>query len=253
MNTKRKRILMWYSNTLITLAIFLILTVLTGCTQSNTQSQSSQNTPPDKVYAITVYEQPFEVCSELPGRINPVRKAVVRARVAGIILSRNFIEGAYVKAGQVLYQIDPAPFKAALSKAQSDLARAEAELSNAQSIFKRNEPLVGIEAVSQQEFETLQATFKSAKAARQSAMAQVEMAELNLQYATVRAPISGQIGRSLITEGAFVGQSEATPLAIILQLDTVYVDFQQPIIEMLQLKDTFSSGQLTEDEGLIVP
>ncbi|WP_139803582.1 efflux RND transporter periplasmic adaptor subunit, partial [Cronobacter sakazakii] len=139
------------------------------------------------------------LASSLPGRVEPVRVAEVRARVAGIVLSREFEEGADVKAGDVLFRIDPAPFKAALSRAEGDLAKSEAALSEAQAVVRRYTPLVKIEAVSQQDFDTATAALKSAQAARRSAQADVETARLNLDYATVKAPISGRIGRAQVT------------------------------------------------------
>ena len=142
------------------------------------------------------------------GRIEPVRVAEVRARVPGIVLSRNFKEGADVKAGEVLFNIDPAPLRAALSRARGELARAEAALSEAQSVVRRYEPLVAQEAVSRQDFDSAKATLHSAMATRQSVQAEVEVARLNLEYATVKAPIAGRIGRALVTEGALVGQGK---------------------------------------------
>lgn len=205
--------------------------------------------PPPRVEVITVQPRALALASELPGRIEPVRVAEVRARVAGIVLSRQFQEGATVKAGDVLFRIDPAPFKAALSRAEGEAARAEAELFDAQSVVKRYEPLVKIEAVSQQDFDAAQAKLKSAQASRQSALAAVETAKLNLGYATVTAPISGRIGRALVTEGALVGQNEATPMALIQQLDPVYADFKQPVGEVLRLREALAEGKLTQQGG----
>jgi len=169
--------------------------------------------------------------------------------VAGIVLSRNFVEGADVKAGDVLFRIDPAPFKAALSRAEGELAKAQAAVSDAQAVVKRYTPLVKIEAVSQQDFDTANTTLKSALAARRSAQADVETAQLNLDYATVKAPISGRIGRAQVTEGALVGQNEATPMATIQQLDPVYVDFNQPVGDMLRMRAAMQNGSLGEGEG----
>ncbi|MBL2516084.1 efflux RND transporter periplasmic adaptor subunit, partial [Klebsiella pneumoniae] len=161
---------------------------------------------------LSVKTEPFTVFAELPGRIEPVRVAEVRARVAGIVLKRTFEEGADVKAGDVLFQIDPAPFKAALSRAQGELARAEAQLFQAQAMVRRYEPLVKIDAVSQQDFDNAMAALQSAQADKRSAQANVETARLDLGYAEVRAPIAGRIGRAQVTEGALVGQGEATLL-----------------------------------------
>ncbi len=226
------------------LAVLAIAVLASGCSGAD----DAHHGGPATVETITVQAQPFELSSELPGRIEPVRVAEVRARVAGIVLRRNFEEGADVKAGQVLFQIDPAPFKATLSRAQGELAKAEAALFDAQTVVKRYEPLVEIEAVSKQDFDAAQATFKSALAARQSARADVETARLELDYATVKAPISGRIGRALVTEGALVGQNETTALATIQQLDPVYADFKQPVADVLRLREALAAGRLTQDD-----
>jgi multidrug efflux system membrane fusion protein len=216
---------------------------LAGCEQKQQQDHAASKAPKE-VEAITVNAESFTVVDELPGRIEPVRVAQVRARVAGIVLSRNFEEGADVKAGAVLFQIDPAPFKAALSKAQGDLARTEATLFETQATVKRYESLVEIEAVSRQTFDTARSALQNAIAAKKSAQADVETARLNLGYATVKAPISGRIGRAMVTEGALVGQGETTLLATIQQLDPVYADFTQPAAEALQMRAAIQEGRL---------
>ncbi len=216
---------------------------LTGC-EKQPPAGPQGAAAPREVEATTVNPESFTVISELPGRVEPVRVAQVRARVAGIVLSRNFIEGSDVKAGQVLFQIDPAPFKAALSKAQGDLARTEATLAEAQATLKRYEPLVKIEAISQQAYDTAKATQLNAVAARRAAQADVETARLNLGYATVNAPISGRIGRASVTEGALVGQNETTLLATIQQLDPVHVDFTQPVADALRMRAALQDGRL---------
>lgn len=216
---------------------------LAGCEQKQQQDHAA-STAPKEVEAIEVKAESFTVVDELPGRIEPVRVAQVRARVAGIVLTRNFEEGADVKAGAVLFQIDPAPFKAALSKAQGDLARTEATLFETQATVKRYESLVEIEAVSRQTFDTARSALQNAIAAKKSAQADVETARLNLGYATVKAPISGRIGRAMVTEGALVGQGETTLLATIQQLDPVYADFTQPVADALQMRAAIQEGRL---------
>ncbi|EPM46941.1 multidrug resistance protein AcrA/AcrE family [Pseudomonas syringae pv. actinidiae ICMP 19099] len=216
---------------------------LAGCEQKPQQDPAA-SAAPKEVEAVAVKAESFTVVDELPGRIEPVRVAQVRARVAGIVLTRNFEEGADVKAGAVLFQIDPAPFKAALSKAQGDLARTEATLSETQATVKRYESLVEIEAVSRQTFDTARSALQNAAAARKSAQADVETARLDLGYATVRAPISGRIGRAMVTEGALVGQGETTLLATIQQLDPVYADFTQPVADALQMRAAIQEGRL---------
>lgn len=217
--------------------------VLAGCEQKPQQDQSAA-TAPRQVESVAVKTESLTVINELPGRVEPVRVAQVRARVAGIVLTRNFEEGADVKAGTVLFQIDPAPFKAALSKAQGDLARTEATLFEARSTVKRYESLVEIEAVSRQTYDTARATLQNAVAAKRSAQADVETAQLNLGFATVRAPISGRIGRALVTEGALVGQAETTLMATIQQLEPVFVDFTQPVADALHMRAAIQEGRL---------
>ncbi len=217
--------------------------VLAGCEQKPQQDQSAAAAP-RQVESLAVKTESLTVINELPGRVEPVRVAQVRARVAGIVLTRNFEEGADVKAGAVLFQIDPAPFKAALSKAQGDLARTEATLFEARATVKRYESLVEIEAVSRQTYDTARATLQNAVAAKRSAQADVETAQLNLGFATVRAPISGRIGRALVTEGALVGQAETTLMATIQQLEPVFVDFTQPVADALHMRAAIQEGRL---------
>lgn len=212
---------------------------LAGCDKGE---QGWSEAPPREVDVLTVRTEPFTVIAELPGRIEPVRVAEVRARVAGIVLKRTFEEGADVKAGDLLFQIDPAPFKAALSRAQGELARAEAQLFQAQATVKRYEPLVKIDAVSKQDFDVARAALQIAQADKRSAQASVETARLDLGYAEVRAPIAGRIGRAQVTEGALVGQGEATLLARIQQLDPVYADFTQPAADALRLRAAIADG-----------
>ncbi|MGX9936611.1 efflux RND transporter periplasmic adaptor subunit [Advenella kashmirensis] len=225
-------------------AVLAVAALSSGCSGGSDQTEAAKPSP---VRTIITQTQSFVLSSELPGRIEPVRVAEVRARVAGIVLSRDFQEGADVKAGQVLFQIDPAPFKAALSRELGELAQAEAALSDAQAVFRRYKPLAKVGAVSQQDFDTAQVTVKSAEAVRQSAQADVETARLNLDYATVRAPIAGRIGRAQVTEGALVGQNEATAMATIQQLDPIYVDFKQPVAGVLRMRAALSKGRLIQD------
>jgi len=219
----------------------LVAVTLVGCDKPEEQGEEA---PAREVDVLSVQTEPFTVVAELPGRIEPVRVAEVRARVAGIVLKRTFEEGADVKAGDVLFQIDPAPFKAALSRAQGELARAEAQLFQAQAMVRRYEPLVKINAVSQQDFDNAKAALQSAQADKRSAQANVETARLDLGYAEVRAPIAGRIGRAQVTEGALVGQGEATLLARIQQLDPVYADFTQPAADALRLRAAIAEGKV---------
>ena len=227
-------------------AITLLVAIsLAGC--GNSEEQAWGEAPPREVDVLTAKTEPFTVIAELPGRIEPVRTAEVRARVAGIVLKRTFEEGADVKAGDLLFQLDPAPFKAALSRAEGQLAQTEAQLFQAQATVKRYEPLVKIDAVSQQDFDVAKAALQSAQAAKRSAQADVETARLDLGYSAVKAPIDGRIGRAQVTEGALVGQGETTLLARIQQLDPVYADFTQPAADALRLRAAIAEGKVSAE------
>lgn len=233
------------------LATMALAALLAGCNPQGEQETIKQESP--VVDVITVKPAPIALVSELPGRIEAMRVAEVRARVAGIVLRRHFEEGTDVMAGQVLFQIDPAPLRAALSRAEGQLASAEATLAEAHGVVKRNEPLVALEAVSRQDFESALARLKTAQAAKQSSQADMEAARLSLDYATVKAPISGRIGRAQVTEGALVGHDSATPLALIQQIDPVFVDFQQPVGEAQRLRVAIAEGKLTQYKGKGAP
>ena len=230
-----------------TISVLLAAMALAGCGPSGEPEAAAEVARP--VDVVTVVTEPLVLTSELPGRIEPVRVAEVRARVAGIVLQKRFAEGADVKAGDLLFQIDPAPLKAAVSRAEGELARAQASLYEAQARVKRYQPLVKIEAVSQQDFDSATADMRSAQAAVRSAQADLETARLNLGYASVTAPISGRIGRALVTEGALVGQGEATLMARIQQLDPIYADFTQPVADALRLREALKGGNLSADQS----
>jgi multidrug efflux system membrane fusion protein len=221
---------------------------MSGCGQqggAGADPAAAAGTPPAAVDVVIAQAQSQTITSELPGRIEAVRSAEVRARVDGILLQRRFTEGSAVKAGQLLFQIDPAPLQAALAHAEGGLAEAEARHFEAQARLQRYAELVDIDAVSRQEFDTAQASLKSAEAARRMAQANVATARLNLGYAQVKAPISGRIGRALASEGTLVSKDKATPLAIIQQLNPVHVDFQQPLEAALQLQQQAGQVQPT--------
>jgi len=226
--------------TRISASLFLIY-ALTACGKKN---EAPAAPPPTEVSVITVNAAPLAVTNELPGRIEASRIAEVRARVAGIVLKRNFREGADVKAGELLYQIDPAQFQANYNSADAAVQRAEATLLQAEMTAKRYKPLVETNAVSKLEYDNVVATEKQATADLAAAKAARETARLSLGYANVTAPIAGRIGRALVTEGALVGQNEATPLAIVQQIDPVYVNLTQSSTEVLRLKRAMADGQL---------
>ncbi|MEY8876068.1 MAG: efflux RND transporter periplasmic adaptor subunit, partial [Leptothrix sp. (in: b-proteobacteria)] len=177
------------------------------------------------------------------------RVAQVRARVAGILLQRQFREGSDVRKGQPLFQIDAAPYRAALASAEAGVARAEANLMQAQAQAERYKPLVEAKAISQQEYVVAVAAQKQAQADVAAGKAAVQAAQINLGYASVTAPIAGRIGRALVTEGALVGQGEVTQLALIQQIDPLYVNITQPVGEVLRLRAAIAAGKLRHAAG----
>lgn len=206
--------------------------------------ESPNGMPPVQVSTLTLQPERAAVVNELPGRLNPTREAEVRARVAGIVLERVFTEGRDVEAGDLLFRIDPAPFQAELDAARAALEQAEADAFQAAALARRYEPLVEANAVSRQEFDRAQAADRQARAAVSAARARVQTAQINLGHARVTAPISGRIGRALVTEGALVGQGAATPLAHIRQLDPMYADFSQSTAELARLQRAFADGAI---------
>ena len=205
--------------------------------------------PAPEVGVVTVQPGDVALLTELPGRLEASRTAEVRARAAGILQKRLFREGSDVKAGQALFTIDSAPYTAALQSTQASLSRAQANLVQAKSLADRYKPLLAANAVSQQEYATAVASFRQAEADVAVGRAAVQTSRINLGYANVTAPISGRIGRSLVTEGALVGQGEATPLAVIQQINPMYVNFTQSAGDVLKLRKSMESGQFKKAHG----
>lgn len=200
--------------------------------------------PPPEVGVVTAQPGEVGLLTELPGRLEASRVAQVRARAAGILQQRLFNEGSDVKAGQPLFRIDAAPYEAALHSAEATLAKGQANLVQTTALAERYKPLVAANAVSQQEYANAVAAQKLAEADVAAGKAAVATARINLGYASVTAPISGRIGRALVTEGALVGQGEATQLAVIQQIDPVYVNFTQSAGEVMKLRRALAEGQL---------
>lgn len=220
---------------------------LSGCGPSNSAAPAAP--PPPEVGVLSVSAARADLTTELPGRLEAFRVAQVRARVAGILQKRQFVEGSDVKAGQALFEIDPAPYRAALASAQAQLARAQASQAQAQALAERYAPLAKTQAVSQQDATNAQAGFLQAKADVAAGQAAVQTAQINLGYASVTSPIAGRIGRALVTEGALVGQGEATPLALVQQIDKLYVNFTQPVADVMRLRQALAQGQLQRAPG----
>lgn len=226
--------------TRLSAALFLIYAIA-GCGAKSDQAAAP---PPQEVAVITVQPGLLGVTNELPGRMESIRVAEVRARVPGIVLKRVFREGSDVKAGAPLFQIDPAQLQATYNSNDAAVARAEATLAQAELKAKRYKPLVETNAVSKQEYDDVVATEKQAIADLASAKAARENARLSLGYANVTSPISGRVGRALVTEGALVGQGDVTPLAIVQQIDPIYVNMTQSANEVLKLKRSMDEGKL---------
>jgi membrane fusion protein (multidrug efflux system) len=222
------------------LALYLIAV---GCGKKKAAEGPAAGAPPE-VGIEVVKPQRVALTTELSGRTAAFLTAEVRPQVSGIIQKRLFTEGADVKAGELLYQIDPAAYQAAYNSAKAALARAEANLNPARLKAERYQELVKINAVSQQDFDDAGAAFKQAEAEVEAGKAALETARINLAYTRVTAPISGRIGRSSVTDGALVTANQAAALATIQELSTIYVDVTQSSAELLRLKQNLASGLL---------
>ena len=207
----------------------------------------SQQMPAPEVSVIVVKQERVALTMELPGRTAPYLIAEVRPQVSGIIQKRLFTEGGYVQAGQILYQIDPSVFQAAYDSAKASLARAEANLTTTRLKEGRYRELISVNAVSRQEYDDMVAALKQAEADVAGNKAAVEAARINLAYASVKAPISGRIGKSAVTDGALVTANQPSALAVIQQLDPMYVDVTQSSADLLRLKQDMSTGKLKHD------
>lgn len=205
---------------------------------------SAQQPGPAEVSVITLQPTSLTVTNELPGRLEANYSAEIQARVPGIVLKRYFVEGSYVKAGALLYQIDPAPYAAAVASAQATLERNQAYALTTNQKFTRYQTLLATQAISAQEYDDAAAADKQAQADVAAAQAALTKAKLDLGYTNVTAPISGKIGRAFVTEGALVGQSGPTPLALIQATHPMYVRFQQSAQEAAQIQYAIEQGSL---------
>ncbi|WP_197326620.1 efflux RND transporter periplasmic adaptor subunit [Ralstonia solanacearum] len=218
---------------------------LAACGNKQAQGPGGAGMPPTEVGVVTVQPHAVGLTTELPGRLEATRVAQVRARVAGIVLKRTYQEGSDVKAGDVLFRIDPAQYQASLDSAKAQLARAEATQTQAQLKAERYKPLVATNAISKQDYDDAVAAAKQATADVGAARAATETAKLNLSYATVTSPISGRAGLAQVTEGALVGQgSDATLLATVQQIDPIYLTFTQSSTEVMRLQEALKAGKL---------
>lgn len=217
----------------------MAILLLAGCSGDGAQQASSMPPPAPEVGVYTIEAQAVTLTTELPGRTAAFRVAEVRPQVSGIVQKRLFTEGSEVKQGQQLYQIDPAPYQAAL-------ARAEANLKSAENLGKRYQRLIKTNAISRQQYDDAMAAWAAAKA-------EVEAARINMRYTKVLAPISGRIGRSYVSEGALVTGGQPQELATVTQLDPIYVDIIQPVTKMLQLQRALEAGLIEQSDEQAVP
>lgn len=230
------------------IACLILASALAGLLVSGCrQSQSAPKAAPAalEAHVRTIEPQTVTLTTELPGRTSAYRVSEVRARINGIVQKRLFTEGTDVKAGDVLFEIDPAPYQAAFDSAKATLARAEASLFAAEAQAQRFKGLVGSDAISRQTYDDAEANRLARAADVAAAQAALQAAEINLGYTRVTAPISGRIGRAAVTEGAYVQQGTATLLATIQQLNPLYIDLNQSADDALQLKQAIADGQLS--------
>jgi membrane fusion protein, multidrug efflux system len=220
----------------------LLPLAIAGCGRSSAATSSPAPIP--EVSVVTVHAGSVPVTMELPGRTSPVAVAQVRSRVDGIVLARPFREGADVNAGQQLFQIDPAPYRAALAGAEAMLERAQAAVAAANVLAQRYEILLSGNGVSQQEYDNAVAAQGQAAADVATGKAAVQAARINLGYTNVVAPIKGRIGPSAVTQGGYVQASAATLMATVQQLDPIYVDMNQSSVQGLHLRRDVASGKL---------
>lgn len=225
---------------------------LGGCKPSEGQPSGGKGDAPRAAVEVSILRlaaADVTLEQELPGRVSAFRDAEVRARVDGVVLKRFFEEGSDVKAGEVLYQIDPAPYEAALAKARASLAKSESNVKSARWKEQRYKTLVEERVASKQDYEDALSALLGYEADVQSGKAEVQSAEIDLGYTRVTSPVAGRIGKSEVTEGAYVRESDATLLATVRQLDPVYVDVTRSSAELLRLKKALANGELQVDEA----
>lgn len=231
------------------MSIVVISLSLAACSEGGKPVSQGEAVP---VSVVTLTSGPITLTRELPGRTSPFLVAEVRPQVSGIVRNRLFTEGGEVKAGQPLYQIDDASYRAENNSARAALARAEAALVTARLQAQRSAELVKIDAVSRQDNDNAQATLRQAEADVKAAQATVDGTSVTLGYARITSPISGRIGKSTVTQGALVTAGQATALATVQQLDPIYVDLTQSSSELLALRRELASGVLDSTERLPV-
>lgn len=225
---------------------YRLITVATAAVFLAACGKKESAPPPQtpEVGVVTVQPQSVPVFTELPGRTSAFLVAQVRARVDGIVLRREFVEGSDVKAGQRLYKIDPAPYLAQLNSAKASLAKAQANLATQNALAARYKVLVAANAISKQDYDNAVAAQGQAAADVAAGKAAVDTAQINLGYTDVVSPITGRVGISQVTPGAYVQAGQATLMSTVQQLDPVYVDLTQSSLEGLKLRQAVQSGRL---------
>jgi len=228
--------------------VLAMAVLLAACGQGDKKAEAPAKAgggmPAPEVGVVVATPGDIGLVTELPGRLEASRMAEVRARAAGILQRRLFKEGSDVKAGQPLFAIDAAPYQATYQSAQAQVLRAQAAVTRTTEVAKRYEPLVAANAISKQDYADAVAARAQAEADLAVAKASVQTAKISLDYAAVTAPISGRIGRALVTEGALVGQGEPTPLAVVQQINPLYVNFTQSASDALRLRRAMEAGTL---------
>ncbi|SEN57187.1 membrane fusion protein, multidrug efflux system [Sphingomonas gellani] len=217
------------------------LFTLAACGKSEQQAPPP---PPPPVSFVVATNQPVSLTTELPGRTSAFETSDVRPQVNGLIQARLFEEGDTVHAGQPLYRIDPSPYQAQVASARASLGRARAAIASSQALARRYGELVKINAIARQEFENAQTSAAQAQADVAAQQAALRTAQIDLARSTIRAPISGRIGRSLFTTGALVTASQTDPLTTIQRLNPIYVDIQQSSSDILKLREQMLAGQV---------
>lgn len=220
---------------------------LASCSESGPAAPAAGQEQLMTVGIVTIQPQNIDLTTTLPGRASAYRVAEVRPQVNGILEKRLFDEGAMVTAGEQLYQIDASMYEAELASAQAEIARAKAAVKATKSRFERSKGLLSDNAISQQDFDEAEASYLQAEAQLKVAQANLARAELNLEYTQVKAPISGRIGRSQLTEGALLSVGQAQPLTTITQLNPIYIDISQSSNDYLRLQQLMASGRIVTD------
>ena len=231
-----------FFSAILLIGIFLLLLTMAGCKQKGGPPRGNP-----EVAVVTIHPEQVVITTELPGRTSAFRVAEIRPQVNGLILKRAFEEGSDVNEGDLLYQIDPAPYQAAYNQAKAAVTMAEAQLPALRAREKRFKELVASHAVGQQDYDDTLAAMRQMEAQLEASKAAMESANINLSYTPIKAPISGRIGRSSVTEGALVMAYQPIPLATIQQLDPIYADVPQSTVELLRLQRRLKDGRLNQD------